>query len=57
MTKDLPKVLDIPVLTGHGRMRDRLDALEKSWNGALASNCNQAGRGRVKSIRRCGACL
>ena len=42
MTKDLPKVLDVPVLTDHGRMRDRLDALEKSWNGALASGCNQA---------------
>src|ERR1035437_2415170 len=43
MTKDLPKVLDVPVLTDHGRMRDRLDALEKSWNGALGSTCNQAG--------------
>jgi hypothetical protein len=43
MTKDLPKVLDVPVLTDHGRMRDRLDALEKTWNGALASNCSQAG--------------
>jgi hypothetical protein len=43
MTKDLPKVLDVPVLTDHGRMRDRLDALEKSWNGALASECNRAG--------------
>jgi len=28
MTKDLPKVLDVPVLTDHGRMRDRLDAME-----------------------------
>jgi hypothetical protein len=43
MTKDLPKVLDVPVLTDHGRMRDRLDALEKSWNGAMASECNRAG--------------
>jgi hypothetical protein len=43
MTKDLPKVLDVPVLTDHGRMRDRLDALEKSWNSALASECNKGG--------------
>jgi hypothetical protein len=32
MTKDLPKVLDVAVLADHGHMRDRLDALEKSWN-------------------------
>lgn len=43
MTKDLPKVLDVPVLTDHGRMRDRLDALEKTLSGALASECHQAG--------------
>src|ERR1700678_2790865 len=43
MTRDLPKVLDVPVLTDHGRMRDRLDALEKSWNGALASDCHCGG--------------
>jgi hypothetical protein len=43
MTKDLPKVLDVPVLTDHGRMRDRLDAVERFWNGALASACNQGG--------------
>jgi hypothetical protein len=43
MTKDLPKVLDVPVLTDHGRMRDRLDTLEKSWNGALASDCHRLG--------------
>jgi hypothetical protein len=43
MTKDLPKVLDVPVLTDHGRMRDRLDAMERSWNGARASACNQGG--------------
>ncbi len=43
MTKELPKVLDFPVLTAHGRMRDRLDALEKTWNGALGSACNQEG--------------
>lgn len=43
MTKDLPKVLDVPVLTNHGRMRDWLDAIERSWNGALASACNQGG--------------
>ena len=34
MTKDLPKVLDVPVLTDHGRMRDRLDALERLWTAA-----------------------
>jgi hypothetical protein len=43
LTKDLPKVLDVPVLTDHGRMRDKLDALEKSWNAALASACNRSG--------------
>lgn len=43
LTKDLPKVLDVPVLTNHGRMRDKLDALEKSWNAALASGCNCSG--------------
>jgi hypothetical protein len=43
MTKDLPKVLDVPVLTDHGRMRDRLDALEKSWDGALSSDCYRGG--------------
>jgi len=43
MTKDLPKVLDVPVLTGHGRMRDKLDALERSWNHAPASDCHRGG--------------
>ncbi len=43
MTKDLPKVLDMPVLTGHGRMRDQLDAVERTWNGAVESACNQDG--------------
>jgi hypothetical protein len=43
MTKDLPKVLDVPMLTGYGRMRDKLDALERSWNHAPASDCHRGG--------------
>jgi hypothetical protein len=43
LTKDLPKVLDVPVLTEHGRMRDKLDALEKAWAAALGSTCNRSG--------------
>ncbi len=43
LTKHLPKVLDVPVLTGNGRMRDRLDSLEKSWTAALSSACNHSG--------------
>jgi hypothetical protein len=43
LTKDLPKVLDVPVLTDHGRMRDKLDALERTWAATLGSNCNRSG--------------
>jgi hypothetical protein len=43
LTKDLPKVLDVPVLTDHGRMRDKLDALERTWTVALGSTCHQSG--------------
>ncbi len=43
LTKDLPKVFDVPVLTDHGRMRDKLDALERTWTGTLASACNRSG--------------
>lgn len=53
LTKELTKVLDLPVLIDHGRMRDRLDAWEKTWNRALASSCNQGGAWRGE-ILRCG---
>src|SRR5450631_1619805 len=43
MTKDLPKVLDLPILTDHGRMRDKLDQLEACWTRGLASRCHIAG--------------
>jgi hypothetical protein len=43
MTKDLPKVLDVPVLTDHGRMRDRLDALERLWMASQGSACHRGG--------------
>src|ERR1700689_4419570 len=54
MTKDLPKVLDVPVLTDHGRMRDRLDALEKTWTASLGSTCHQAGEwlGEIDNLLR-----
>lgn len=54
LTKDLPKVLDVPVLTDHGRMRDKLDALEKTWTASLGSTCHQAGEwlGEIDDLLR-----
>ena len=43
MMGGLPKVLELPVLAGQGRLGDRMNALEPIWNGAKKSRCHQEG--------------
>jgi hypothetical protein len=44
MTGNLPKVLDLPVLSEAGRLGDQVDALERVWDGATKSGCHQQGK-------------
>jgi hypothetical protein len=44
MTGNLPKVLDLPVLSEAGRLGDQVDALERVWDGAIKSGCHQQGK-------------
>jgi hypothetical protein len=44
MTGNLPKVLDLPVLSEAGRLGDQVDALERVWDGAAKGGCHQQGK-------------
>src|SRR5580658_3705245 len=44
MTGNLPKVLDLPVLSEAGRLGDQVDALEKVWDEAVKSDCHKEGQ-------------
>jgi hypothetical protein len=44
MTGNLPKMLDLPVLSETGRLGDQMDALEKVWDKAAKSDCHQDGK-------------
>ena len=44
MTGNLPKVLDLPVLSETGRLGDQVGALERAWDGATKSGCHQQGK-------------
>jgi hypothetical protein len=44
MTGNLPKVLDLPVLSETGRLGDQVDALERVWDRAAKSDCHLEGK-------------
>ena len=44
MTNGLPKVLDLPILAGQGRLGDQVSALEPAWNRAVNGVCHRDGR-------------
>jgi hypothetical protein len=44
MTGDLPKVLDLPILTSLGRLGDQVKALESSWDLTQESSCHNDGQ-------------
>jgi len=43
MMASLPKVLELPVLAGQGRLGDQMNALEPVWVSAKNSNCHREG--------------
>lgn len=43
LTGDLPKILDLPVLSGLGRLGDQVSALHNAWESSLQSSCHGDG--------------
>jgi hypothetical protein len=43
MMGELPKIVDLPVLTELGRLGDQVNALEPLWHGAAKSRCHENG--------------